>query len=135
MASQRHSYTLSTIPKIYNNKATNSYSIFCKINNELVMYHGTIYPSLDFVIKHYCKRKMVTCVWLIPKFAANSARSGRARYWVLWNRLSRCWVCSDEYIDLGFRIFLPLPLTRVVISPFSIEYVAPDTADVSTALS
>ena len=71
----------------------------------------------------------ITCVWLIPKLAANSARSGRARYWVRWNRLSRCWVCSDEYIDLGFRIFLPLPLTRVVISPFSIEYVAPEMLD------
>ena len=100
------------------------------IKEYLYFYHLNILRGQDIR-----KKFGITWVWLIPKFAANSARSGRARYCVRWKRLSRCWVWSDEYIDLGFRIFLPLPLTRVVISPFSIVYVAPEIEGVSTVLS
>ena len=60
-----------------------------------------------------------TWVCVIPKLAANSARSGNARYCVLWNRRSNCWICKDEYMDRGFRIFFPFPLTRVISSPCS----------------
>ena len=100
------------------------------------MQHKNIKGVIQFFTKEILRKicKVFTCVWLIPKLAANSARSGSARYCVRWNLLSRCWVCNDEYIDLGFRIFLPLPLTRVVISPFSIVYDAPEIAD-STVFS
>lgn len=47
-----------------------------------------------------------------PREAANSALSGRARYWVRWNLLFSCCSCKDEYIVLGFRIFFPFPLRR-----------------------
>ena len=60
-----------------------------------------------------------TWVWVIPKLAANGARSGNPRYWVLWKWRSNCWSCKDEYMDRGFRIFFPFPLTRVTSSPFS----------------
>lgn len=54
----------------------------------------------------------ITCVWVRPREAANSALSGRARYWVRWNLLFSCCSCKDEYIVLGFRIFFPFPLRR-----------------------
>jgi hypothetical protein len=38
----------------------------------------------------------VTWVCVSPKEAANSARSGRARYWVRWNRRLSCCSWSDE---------------------------------------
>ena len=60
-----------------------------------------------------------TWVWVIPKLAANGARSGNPKYWVLWKWRSNCWSCKDEYMDRGFRIFFPFPLTRVTSSPFS----------------
>ena len=35
----------------------------------------------------------LTCVWVSPSDAANSALSGRPRYWVRWNRLVSCCSC------------------------------------------
>ena len=60
-----------------------------------------------------------TWVCVMPRVAATSALSGKDIYCVLWKRRSNIWSCSDEYIDLGFLIFLPFPLTRVISSPFS----------------
>lgn len=64
---------------------------------------------------HQRKKKLdiyLTCVCVRPREAANSARSGSARYWVRWNLLFSCWSCKDEYIVRGFRIFFPFPLSR-----------------------
>lgn len=58
----------------------------------------------------------LTCVCVNPKLAANSARSGRAKYCVRWNRRLSCCSWSELYIVLGFLIFLPLPFTRRPVS-------------------
>lgn len=53
-----------------------------------------------------------TCVWVNPKLAANSARSGSAKYCVLWNLLFNCCNWRLEYMVRGFLIFFPFPFTR-----------------------
>ena len=85
-------------------------------------YNST--PQKLFMFKKEKKNYMYiiiwpTWVWVIPKLAANGARSGNPKYWVLWKWRSNCWSCKDEYMDRGFRIFFPFPLTRVTSSPFS----------------
>lgn len=65
-----------------------------------------------------CSTKVswLTCVCVNPKLAANSARSGSAKYCVRWNRRLSCWSWSELYIVRGLRIFLPLPFTRKPVS-------------------
>lgn len=58
----------------------------------------------------------LTCVCVNPKLAANSARSGNARYCVRWNRRFNCCNCNELYMVRGFRIFFPLPFTRKPVS-------------------
>ena len=63
-----------------------------------------------------CILKWLTCVCVNPKLAANSARSGSAKYCVLWNLLFSCCSWRELYIVLGFLIFFPLPFTLRPVS-------------------
>ena len=40
--------------------------------------------------------QILTWVWVRPRAEASSALSGRARYWVLWNLSSSCWIWPLE---------------------------------------
>lgn len=66
--------------------------------------------------RHLSVPFLLTCVCVNPKLAANSARSGNARYCVRWNRRFNCCNCNELYMVLGFRIFFPLPFTRKPVS-------------------
>lgn len=58
----------------------------------------------------------LTCVWVNPKLAASSARSGSAKYCVRWNRRLSCCSWRELYIVRGFLIFFPFPFTRSPVS-------------------
>lgn len=71
-------------------------------------------PKFDIaprkIIYKWTREYLFTWVCVRPREAANSARSGKAKYCVRWKRLFSCWSCRLEYIVRGLRIFLPLPL-------------------------
>lgn len=77
---------------------------------------------VESTIEHKIEKKLIyenialTCVCVNPKLAANSARSGNARYCVRWNRRFNCCNCNELYMVRGLRIFLPFPFTRNPVS-------------------
>lgn len=74
----------------------------------LSSFFHTVFSQSRSANPHHTSR--LTWVWVSPRDAASSARSGRARYCVLWKRLFSCWSWRLEYMVRGFRIFFPLPL-------------------------
>ena len=73
----------------------------------------------------------------LVKCVCQNVRTEKDKTWehFEWSFYVISTLCLSTLFFKGrFGIFLPLPLTRVVISPFSIVYVAPETAD-STVFS